>query len=232
MAHTLDLDALDFEKGNGLVTVVAQDVDSGDVLMVAHADREALRLTLDTGLMHYRSRSRGLWKKGETSGHLQHVVSLHADCDGDAVLARVRPAGPACHTGALTCFTDPGVAPPPADALATLDATIAQRAQGVVIRERERRELARTADDDTRSSANVDPDAPRPSYTQRLLQDRNLRLKKLGEETAELLVAIADTQRQKSASEAADLIYHVLVALRAIGVSLDDVRRELSARAK
>lgn len=232
MAHTLDLDALDFTKGSGLVTVVAQDVDTGDVLMVAHADREALQLTLDTKLMHYRSRTRGLWKKGETSGHLQHVVSLHADCDGDAVLARVRPAGPACHTGALSCFTDPGVAPPPPDALSALDATIADRARGIVIHERERRELARTAVDHARSSASVDPAAAPPSYTQRLLQDRNLRLKKLGEETAELLVAIADTQRQKAASEAADLLYHTLVALRAIGVSLDDVRRELAGRAK
>ena len=232
MAPTLDLDALDFAKGSGLVTVVAQDVDTGDVLMVAHADREALQLTLDTRLMHYRSRTRGLWKKGETSGHLQHVVSLHADCDGDAVLARVRPAGPACHTGALTCFTDPGVAPPPPDTLAALDATIAQRAKGITIHERERREVSRSGSDHPRrTTAAVDDTAPKPSYTQRLLQDRNLRLKKVGEETAELLVAIADIQRQKAASEAADLLYHTLVALRAIGVSLDDVRRELASRA-
>ena len=227
MPLSLDLDALDFAKGGGLVTVVAQDVETGDVLMVAHADREALALTLETGLMHYRSRSRGLWKKGETSGHVQHVHSLHADCDGDAILARVRPAGPACHTGALTCFTEPGVAPPAADPLAALDATIAARAQGLAIRERERRELPRRSGE----TAAVGDAAP-TSYTQKLLLDRNLRLKKLGEETAELLVAIADTQRQRAASEAADLFYHTLVALRSIGVSLDDVRRELSARVK
>ena len=85
-----DLNALDFTKGNGLVTVVTQDHLTGAVLMVAHADREALTRTLETGEMHYRSRTRGLWHKGATSGHVQRVVSLTADCDGDAVLARVR----------------------------------------------------------------------------------------------------------------------------------------------
>src|SRR5262245_11383354 len=99
-------DALDFDKGNGLVTVVAQDADTGEVLMVAHADREALMQTSETGEMHYRSRTRGLWHKGATSGNVQQVVSLSADCDGDAVLARVRPAGPACHTGGRSCFDD------------------------------------------------------------------------------------------------------------------------------
>src|SRR3954468_2831624 len=120
----LDLDALNFAKGEGLVTVVAQDAESGAVLMVAHADREALQRTLDTGEMHYRSRTRGLWHKGATSGNTQQVVTLLADCDGDAVLARVRSAGPACHTGARSCF---GAAALAADALGTLDATIAAR---------------------------------------------------------------------------------------------------------
>src|ERR687886_2840598 len=119
----LDLDALNFEKGGGLVTVVAQDAVTGAVLMVAHADREALERTLATGEMHYRSRSRGLWHKGATSGNTQRVVSLTPDCDGDAVLARVRPAGPACHTGAVSCFAATG---PAADALGALDATIAR----------------------------------------------------------------------------------------------------------
>ncbi|NCW44723.1 MAG: bifunctional phosphoribosyl-AMP cyclohydrolase/phosphoribosyl-ATP diphosphatase HisIE, partial [Gemmatimonadaceae bacterium] len=88
MTATLDLDTLDFSKGQGLVTVVAQDARSGVVLMVAHADREALEQTLRTGEMHYRSRSRGLWHKGGTSGNVQRVVTLTADCDRDAVLAR------------------------------------------------------------------------------------------------------------------------------------------------
>ena len=121
----LDLDALDFAKGDGLVTVVAQDAESGAVLMVAHADREALQRTLDTGEMHYRSRTRGLWHKGATSGNMQRVVTMLADCDGDAVLARVRSAGPACHTGARSCFGQEALA---AEVFGALDATIEARA--------------------------------------------------------------------------------------------------------
>lgn len=200
----LDLERLDFTKGNGLVTVVTQDAATGRVLMVAHADREALEHTLATGEMHYRSRTRGLWHKGATSGNTQRVVALVPDCDGDAVLARVIPAGPACHTGAAACFDAPGAQP---DALHAVDATIAARAAG------------------------TSPSGSRPSYTVRLLQDRNLRLKKLGEETAELLTACADGDRARAAEEAADLVYHALVALRAAGGSLDDVERVLAARA-
>ena len=202
-SRPLDLDALDFAKGGGLVAVVAQDARTGAVLMVAHADREALERTIATGEMHYRSRTRGLWHKGATSGNVQRVVSLAADCDGDAVLARVAPAGPACHTGDATCFGAPA-----GDALAVLDATVAARAAGP-----------------------PGPEMDRPSYTRRLLADRNLRLKKLGEETAELIAACADGDAARAAEEGADLLYHLVVALRALGVGLDDVRAELARRA-
>jgi phosphoribosyl-ATP pyrophosphohydrolase/phosphoribosyl-AMP cyclohydrolase len=198
----LDLDTLDFAKGGGLVTVVTQDAASGVVLMVAHADREALARTIETGEMHYRSRTRGLWHKGATSGNTQRVVSLTADCDSDTVLARVTPAGPACHTGARSCFGDVALG---ADALGALDQTVAQRAR------------------ETGSVGN--------GYTRRLLADRNLRLKKLGEEATELAVACADGDTQRATAEAADVIYHTLVALRALGLSLDAVRAELAARA-
>lgn len=206
-----DLDALDFSKSNGLVTVVAQDAVTGVVLMIAHANREALEHTLQTGEMHYTSRSRGLWHKGATSGNVQRVKSLSMDCDGDAVLARVVPAGPACHTGAVSCFGERALG---ADAIGELDATIVQRS-------------AMTEDEKAvmRSGA-----SPRPSYTQRLLLDRNLRLKKLGEEAVELATACADGDAERGAEEGADMLYHTLVALRAIGVSLDDVRRVLTAR--
>jgi len=123
----IDLDSLDFTKSDGLVTVVTQDASSGAILMVAHADREALQRTVETGEMHYHSRSRGLWRKGETSGNTQRVVSLSADCDRDSVLARVYSAGPACHTGARSCFGDAALA---ADVLGELDATIESRAVG------------------------------------------------------------------------------------------------------
>ena len=203
-APGLDLDALDFTKGNGLVTVVAQDARTGAVLMVAHADREALERTLATGEMHYRSRSRGPWHKGATSGNVQRVVTLLADCDGDAVLARVEPAGPACHTGATSCFGDDALA---ADALGALAATIESRVTG-----------------------SADGESRRPSYTARLLGDRNLRLKKIGEEAAELVTACADADAERAAEEGMDLLYHALVALRAVGVTLDDVRRVARAR--
>jgi len=125
IAVSADLDTLDFAKNQGTVTVVAQDTATGAVLMVAAADRAALEQTLATGEMHYRSRTRGLWHKGATSGNVQRVVSLVADCDRDIVLARVNPAGPACHTGSQTCFGQP-----PIDALIHLDAILAARAEG------------------------------------------------------------------------------------------------------
>ncbi len=203
---TFDLDQLDFTKGGGSVTVVTQDASSGAVLMVAHADREALEFTLRTGEMHYRSRSRGLWHKGGTSGNVQRVVSLTADCDADAVLARVVPAGPACHNGTTSCFREEALR---ADAFGSLDATITMRMQ---------------SGDSTEATSK--------SYTQKLLSDRNLRLKKLGEEAVELATACVDGDVDRATEETADLLYHALVALRAVGGSLDGVRAELARRAK
>lgn len=200
----IDLDWLDFTKSDGLVTVVTQDAVSGAVLMVAHADREALERTIETGEMHYHSRSRGLWRKGSTSGNVQQVVSLHADCDGDSVLARVVSPGPACHTGSRSCFGDEALA---ADTLSQLDATIESRAR------------------------DSDLSTAKPGYTRKLLDDRNLRLKKIGEEAAELVTACADDSRERAIEESADVIYHVLVALRGTGGSLEAIRAELGKRA-
>jgi len=99
------LDSIDFQKGGGLVTAIAQDADSGEILMVAHMNPDSLRRTLETGEAVYWSRSRGLWHKGEESGNTQRVVELRADCDGDAVLLRVEQrGGAACHTGRRSCF--------------------------------------------------------------------------------------------------------------------------------
>ena len=196
----LDLNQLDFAKSGGLVTVVTQDSLTGVLLMVAHADRQAMEHTITTGEMHYHSRTRGLWHKGATSGNVQRVVSLSADCDGDAVLARVVSSGPACHTGARSCFGDVALRP---DALASVDAVIAERA------------LVAEAT---------------ASYTRRLLDDRNLRLKKIGEEAAELVTACADGDIERAREETADLVYHALVALRAVGGTLADVERVLADR--
>jgi phosphoribosyl-AMP cyclohydrolase / phosphoribosyl-ATP pyrophosphohydrolase len=191
------LDALDFGKGGGLLPVVAQHARTGEVLMVAWADAEALRRSLAERRMWYFSRSRGAhWRKGETSGNGQALVALHADCDHDTVLALVEPDGPSCRTGDWTCF---GAAP----TLPALAAIIDERI---------------TAGDAA------------TSYTRRLLDDPNLRLKKLGEEAVELALACRDEDAPRAAAEAADLLYHILVACRAAGVRLDDVLAALEAR--
>lgn len=197
----LNLDVLNFEKGSGFVSVVTQHAQTGQVLMQAFANRDALERTLATGEMHYHSRTRGLWHKGASSGNTQQVISLTSDCDGDTVLARVIPAGPACHTGAVTCFGDVA-----ADTLGELDAMI--------------------------DSKVVLPPSAKPSYTANLLADRNLRLKKIGEESSEFVTACADGDAARATEEAADLFYHILVALHAVGGSLDGVRGELRARRK
>lgn len=194
---TFDIDSLDFTSSSGTVTVITVDDATGQVLMVAHADREALEATLRSGEMHYRSRTRGLWRKGETSGNVQHVVSLAADCDRDAVVARVVPAGPACHTGAASCF-DPSAA----GVVGRLDAVIAARARAT----------------------------KQGGYTRRLLDDRNLRLKKIGEEAVELVTAAADGDAKRATEEAADLLYHMMVVLRGVGVGIEDVQRVLAER--
>lgn len=192
----LDLDRLDFGRSGGLIPVIAQHAHTGEVLMLAYANREALERTLAGRVMWYYSRTRqSLWRKGETSGNTQHVVALHGDCDNDAVVARVIPAGPSCHTGDWSCFA----APP---TLAGLEATIEARAT--------------TADS--------------ASYTRRLIDDDNLRLKKLGEEAVELALACERGNGDHVAEEAADLIYHVLVACRAAGVATSRILAELEDR--
>lgn len=205
-----DLDLLDFDKSGGLVPVVAQDARTGEALMLAYANRDALAASISSGEMHFWSRSRNaLWKKGETSGNTLRVRSLHTDCDKDSVLALVAPTGPACHTGEVTCFGATSAfgtssTPDDGDALTRLAATLEARAM----------------------------DRPEGSYTTRLLEDGNLRLKKLGEENAELIAALATGNVDEAVEEAADLLYHVLVALRAEGATLADVAGELARRAE
>ena len=206
LRSTVDLDRLDFEKQDGLIPVVVQDAERRDVLMVAWADRAALEATLRTGEMHFWSRSRGeQWRKGETSGNVQKVRSLHADCDADTVLALVDPAGPACHTGERTCFGE-GSRDVPAGAAGPV---LGALWEVLASRNRER---------------------PEGSYTTRLLEDENLRLKKLGEETAELLVALTRREEDRIPEEGADLLYHLLVALLGSDVDLASVLEELEDR--
>ncbi len=205
LATDADLDALRYDE-RGLLPVVAQDAASTRVLMVAWANRDALARTLASCDLHFWSRSRGaLWRKGETSGNVLKLRSLHADCDGDTVLALVEPTGPACHTGEESCFGEGAAPTVAAGAGAAIDRLWA------VIEER-----ARTR--------------PEGSYTTRLLGDENLRLKKLGEETAELVAALARADQLRVPEEAADLLYHLLAAIKGSGVELGAVLAALDAR--
>lgn len=211
LERAADLDALALGD-RGLVPVVAQEATDGAVLMVAWANRDALELALETGFMHYWSRSRSsLWKKGETSGNVQRLVSLHADCDGDTVLARVTMEGPACHTGEPTCFGEVGAAraaqsSPPSSAR---DSRILDELWEVL--EDRRRER------------------PDGSYTTRLLEDENLRHKKLGEELVELVSALVRGD-PRTPEEAADLLYHLMVAVAGAGRDWDEVLEALRSR--
>ncbi len=203
-APVFDLEVVDFSKAAGLVPVVAQHTETGAVLMVGFCNRAALEATIATRELTFYSRTKGrLWKKGETSGNVLDVHELRLDCDRDTVLAMVTPRGPTCHTGASSCF-GPGE-PSKVDPIAELERVISER----------------------RATVGAG------SYTRKLLDDRNLRLKKLGEEVAELVIALADGHDKRHiAEEGADLLYHLLVALAAADVGLDDVRRVLAARAK
>ena len=203
---------------SGLLPVVIQDAATGDVLTLAHANREALDLTLAqrTTWLYSRSR-RALWKKGETSGNVQDVLSVSYDCDADALLYRVRPHGPACHTGARTCFNDklldedatPGDA---AAAPATFERAIVHLRETIAAR--------RGAD-------------PETSYTAKLLTGGIDRiLKKIGEEATEVVIAAKNDAKNEILWEVADLLYHTVVMLEERGVALDDVGAELLRRAK
>lgn len=193
----------DFAKAGGLVPCIAQDRATGVVLMVAWMDPTAWAATKETGELHFFSRSRQkLWRKGEDSGHVMKVASLHLDCDEDTVLALVDPHGPACHTGASTCFHAQERAPELP--LEHLGRVFEERAANPV----------------------------EGSHTSRLLQDENLRLKKVAEEAAELIMAAQGKRKRDVTYEAADVMYHVLAACSAVGVSPRDVLAELARRRK
>jgi phosphoribosyl-AMP cyclohydrolase / phosphoribosyl-ATP pyrophosphohydrolase len=203
---------------DGLVPVVTQESRSGDVLMIAYANREALERTLSTGLAHYFSRSRGkLWQKGETSEHVQRIVEVRLDCDGDAVLYRVEQTGPACHTGTRTCFSTVI-----GRSGGRVDSDVVEEDPGGHVLSR----LARTVADRAVTR-------PSSSYTAQLLASGVGKIsQKVGEEAVEIVVAANSEDDERLASEAADLLYHLLVLLQARGVPLDVVWRELESRAK
>jgi phosphoribosyl-AMP cyclohydrolase / phosphoribosyl-ATP pyrophosphohydrolase len=188
----------------GLVPCVVQDWHSGEVLTLAYMNAEALAATRRTGELHLWSRSRDeLWRKGATSGNTQAVKEIRYDCDGDALLALVEPAGPACHTGERTCFHRGELEPPaPHEVLPGLERTIADRATN----------------------------APEGSYTAGLLADPPLVGAKVQEEAEEVARAARDESDERVAEEAADVLYHLAVLLRARGLRLADAEEVLRGR--
>jgi phosphoribosyl-ATP pyrophosphohydrolase/phosphoribosyl-AMP cyclohydrolase len=218
MSAAEPLEAVRFDE-RGLVPCVMQDWASGEVLTLAYMNAEALRRTLETGEMHFYSRSRDeLWHKGETSGNVQRLRQIRYDCDGDALVALVEPEGPACHTGQRSCFyrdlngtADSAVDAPPADgepepaafeATAVLERTLADRS--------DRR--------------------PEGSYTVELLDDPQRIGDKVREEADEVVAAARDESDERVAEEAADVLYHLQVLLLSRGVPLSAVLETLNGR--
>jgi phosphoribosyl-AMP cyclohydrolase / phosphoribosyl-ATP pyrophosphohydrolase len=199
------IDRIDWDKGGGLVPAIIQDALSGSVLMLGYMNREALQATLSTRRVVFFSRSRQrLWQKGETSGNSLELRELRLDCDADTLLVSVQPTGPACHTGSLTCFGDEPLAAAASLAfLAQLEQIIAQRAS----------------------------DNPEGSYTARLLAGGLKRVaQKVGEEGLEVALATCAENDEALLGECADLLYHLLVLLRARTLRLDQVIELLRSR--
>ena len=204
----VDVNAIDFAKDErGLVPAIVQDAQSGEVLMLAWQNREALEETVRTGEATFFSRSRNaLWRKGATSGNVQRVVRAATDCDRDAVLLQVEPAGPACHTGERSCFFE---------GLETLEKK-ADPLAGLASLER------------TLEERRLHP--PEGSYVAKLYADEAKRHKKVGEEATELVIASLQGKRREVVFEAADVLFHTMVLLRSHGISLAEVSAELERR--
>jgi len=199
---SINLDEIKFDE-RGLIPAIVQDAKTREVLTLAYMNRESVARTIETGETWFWSRSRNeLWHKGETSGNTQRVVSLALDCDRDAIVVLVDPKGPACHTGAVSCFAT--------DGSESLSSLLEQLYHLIESRQRER---------------------PAGSYTTYLF-DAGLDkiLKKFGEESAETIIAAKNEDKEPLVSEVSDLVYHLLVLLVARGVSLEAIAEELKQR--
>ena len=200
-----DIATLKFDE-RGLIPAIVADTETRRVLTLAYMNAESLRLSMEKGLTCFFSRSRqALWLKGETSGNYQHIVSITADCDRDALLVEVRKDGPACHLGTDSCFSNPifeGEEPP------------AFQYDDLMDMLRGRRESPKEG-----------------SYTTYLFQKGlDKILKKVGEETTEVIIAAKDHDRANTIYEIGDLMYHVMVLMLEMGISLEDIRREMASR--
>lgn len=191
---------------NGLIPAIAQDIATGKVLMLAYMNEEAIKLTLETRIAHYYSRSRqSLWKKGETSGNIQKVEGFYYDCDGDTILLKVNQKGVACHTGSYSCFFNKVIED-------ESEENILAKLYEVIL---DRKENPREG-----------------SYTNYLFQEGiDKILKKIGEESAEVIIGAKNTN-EELVYEASDLIYHLMVLLVNQGLPLGDIYKELQTRMK
>lgn len=200
-----NMDELKFDQ-NGLIPAIVVDVWSKKVLTLAYMNRESLKITMEKGLTCFWSRSRQeLWLKGETSGNYQHVVSITADCDKDALTVMVEPDGPACHTGTFSCFTHP---------VWQSEEKGEFSLEGLMELLQGRKETL-----------------PEGSYTTYLFQKGlDKILKKIGEESTEVIIAAKAEDYKETVYEIADLAYHVMVLMTQAGISLDDIRKELASR--
>ncbi|HOZ23316.1 MAG TPA: bifunctional phosphoribosyl-AMP cyclohydrolase/phosphoribosyl-ATP diphosphatase HisIE [Thermomonas sp.] len=195
----IEIDALAWDKQDGLLPAIVQDADNQRVLMLGYMSREALQATLDSGKVTFFSRSKQrLWMKGETSGDVLDLVHIETDCDADTLLVQARPHGPTCHLQRASCFPNA-----PADTLAALDGLVATRER----------------------------DRPAGSYTTRLFEGGVRRIaQKVGEEGVETALAGVVQDDDALLGEAADLLFHLIVLLRARGLSLADAKRVLESR--
>ncbi len=200
----MNLDELKFDE-KGLIPAIVVDDETGKVLTLAYMNRESLAISMEKKLTCFWSRSRQeLWLKGETSGNYQHIVSITADCDGDALEVRVKKDGPACHTGAESCFHNP-----------VLGEKVEKfRLEGLYqLLQSRKKEL------------------PEGSYTTYLFQKGlDKILKKVGEESTEVIIAGKAEDKAETIYEIADLAYHVLVLMVQMGISVEDIRKELASR--
>ena len=200
----MNLDELKFDE-KGLIPAIVVDDETGKVLTLAYMNRESLAISMEKKLTCFWSRSRQeLWLKGETSGNYQHIVSITADCDGDALEVRVKKDGPACHTGAESCFHNP-----------VLGEKVEKfRLEGLYqLLQSRKKEL------------------PEGSYTTYLFQKGlDKILKKVGEESTEVIIAGKAEDKAETIYEIADLAYHVLVLMVQLGISVEDIRKELASR--
>jgi phosphoribosyl-ATP pyrophosphohydrolase/phosphoribosyl-AMP cyclohydrolase len=201
----LNIDELKFDE-KGLIPAIVVDAENGKVLTLAYMNRESLQISMEKGLTCFWSRSRQeLWLKGETSGNYQHIVSITADCDRDALVVKVEKDGPACHKGTESCFNDP------------------------VWESDERHEF--TYEGLMELIAGRKTEKKEGSYTTYLFEKGlDKILKKVGEETTEVIIAAKDKDKQNTIYEIADLTYHVMVLMIEAGISLEDIHKELASR--